>query len=482
MMKKYILQWLILPILLTSCGTVPPSPTATSAPTAATLPSRTSPIPSEAFAFTKNYTGHLESGQDTSFSIDVDGGGEVVFYLNWLGDSAPVFTLVSPDMVEITPQYALENPEIVSYEISSDAGLFLPYQTYRFPIGEVGTWQVNLSAALGEIDYQVFAALNNARTFEAELDQYTYRVGETANITASLGNNGVGLSGATVIVSIISSGGTETQLTLTDNQDGTYIGSYLIPDVPGHLTLNLTAAGEDDGVAYTRSANLVAAIAPNNLALTGEYAEEPIDDDNSLLYEKLAFDLSVNLAEPGSYLVSAELYAGDELIIHAADFFDLAAGEQTVRLLFDGQAIRDSGLDGPYTITNLFLTQIDLGITAQEAVDVLQTTPYRHTQFGLSAPPAAFGKSAPSNGATVQPPSVTLAWANSDGAISYEYCLDTIDNDECDVSWKSTDSEAFVNLDSLTTGTTYFWQVRADNFEDITYSDSANWWSFTTAP
>jgi Tol biopolymer transport system component len=47
MMKKYILQWLILPLLLSSCGTLPPPPTATSAPTLATLPPTPSPAPSQ---------------------------------------------------------------------------------------------------------------------------------------------------------------------------------------------------------------------------------------------------------------------------------------------------------------------------------------------------------------------------------------------------------------------------------------------------
>ena len=46
MMKKSILQWLILPLLLASCGTFPP-PTATSAPTVATLPPTAFPAPSQ---------------------------------------------------------------------------------------------------------------------------------------------------------------------------------------------------------------------------------------------------------------------------------------------------------------------------------------------------------------------------------------------------------------------------------------------------
>jgi hypothetical protein len=56
MMKKYILQWLILPILLTSCGTFPPPPTATSAPTFTPAPPTATVLPTETPAPTLTLT------------------------------------------------------------------------------------------------------------------------------------------------------------------------------------------------------------------------------------------------------------------------------------------------------------------------------------------------------------------------------------------------------------------------------------------
>ncbi|WKZ39487.1 MAG: hypothetical protein QY328_14590 [Anaerolineales bacterium] len=94
------------------------------------------------------------------------------------------------------------------------------------------------------------------------------------------------------------------------------------------------------------------------------------------------FNIEVNLVEAGEYAVTAELYAGDQLITQSGDFFDLASGAQTITLPFDGDAIRQAGLHGPYTITNLYLTPIEVGITAQSGIDVLQTPAYKYTQFG----------------------------------------------------------------------------------------------------
>jgi len=56
MMKKYILQWLILPLLLTSCGTLPPPPTATSAPTLTPVPPTATVLPTETPAPTLTLT------------------------------------------------------------------------------------------------------------------------------------------------------------------------------------------------------------------------------------------------------------------------------------------------------------------------------------------------------------------------------------------------------------------------------------------
>ena len=79
---------------------------------------------------------------------------------------------------------------------------------------------------------------------------------------------------------------------------------------------------------------------------------------------------------------TADLYAGDQFVTQIGDFFDLTTGTQTITLPFDGVAIRQSMLNGPYTITNLSLTPLDTGITAQSATSVVTTSAYSYTQFG----------------------------------------------------------------------------------------------------
>jgi hypothetical protein len=97
--------------------------------------------------------------------------------------------------------------------------------------------------------------------------------------------------------------------------------------------------------------------------------------------------------------------------------------------------------------------------------------------FG-STPPGNFNKSAPANGATGQPANLTLSWGASSNATSYEYCIDTSNDNAC-TTWTSTAASTSVGLSGLTPAT-YYWQVRANNALGTTNADGGTWWSFTS--
>jgi predicted outer membrane repeat protein len=94
-------------------------------------------------------------------------------------------------------------------------------------------------------------------------------------------------------------------------------------------------------------------------------------------------------------------------------------------------------------------------------------------------PPDAFSKNTPTNGALVAPTNQSLQWNSSVGAIDYEYCMDSINNNSCDTNWTGTyDTNAA--LQNLPLNTTFYWQVRANNTAGTTYANNGDWWSFTT--
>ena len=93
--------------------------------------------------------------------------------------------------------------------------------------------------------------------------------------------------------------------------------------------------------------------------------------------------------------------------------------------------------------------------------------------------PGAFNKTAPSNGATRIGLSTTLSWSTSSYATSYQYCYDTINDNQCNRAWGSIGTTS-VGISNLGTNTTYYWQVRALNTASTTDADNQSWGSFTT--
>jgi alpha-tubulin suppressor-like RCC1 family protein len=88
------------------------------------------------------------------------------------------------------------------------------------------------------------------------------------------------------------------------------------------------------------------------------------------------------------------------------------------------------------------------------------------------APPGAFNKTAPVNGATGIATNPTLMWGASTGAASYEYCYDTSNDNACS-AWISAGSATGAGLAGLASATTYYWQVRALNAGGVTYADGS---------
>jgi Tol biopolymer transport system component len=337
-------------------------------------------------SFTEPQTGHLDAGLSTTILLTIDAGDSTLFYLTWSGGNAPSFTLNRPDGHPIDPAHVSENPGEVSYETAAAGPSTPPFVAYKFVSATIGTWQLNITAT-DAIDYRTFGLMDSERTLVAQTNSDTYKIGDIAALTATLKNGGVGISGATVTAILTRPDAGGDIVPLTDQSDGTYTGDYDIPDSSGYLSIDVTASGTDGGIAFTRQSHLQVTIQSDNLQLTiGGYGDTPNDDNADGLYEKLDFTAEVELASPGKYAVMADLYAGDQFVTQTGDFFNLITGTQTITLPFDGAAIRESMLNGPYTITNLSLTPLDTGITAQSAINVHTTSAYSYNQFGYCYP------------------------------------------------------------------------------------------------
>ena len=92
--------------------------------------------------------------------------------------------------------------------------------------------------------------------------------------------------------------------------------------------------------------------------------------------------------------------------------------------------------------------------------------------------PGTFGKSTPKNNTKVAVGAVTLSWAASANATSYEYCVSTTVN-VC-TSWTGTGAARSVTIAAPLSRTSYYWQVRAGGGGTLRDANNGSWWRFTT--
>lgn len=105
-------------------------------------------------------------------------------------------------------------------------------------------------------------------------------------------------------------------------------------------------------------------------------------------------------------------------------------------------------------------------------------TANRSVTANFSTTPAAFGKTAPSNGATNQPLSLTLRWQATSPVTHYTVCYAA--NSYTCSTWQNVGTNTSLTISGLLPNTRYNWQVRAYNGEWMVSANGGTWWSFTT--
>ena len=100
---------------------------------------------------------------------------------------------------------------------------------------------------------------------------------------------------------------------------------------------------------------------------------------------------------------------------------------------------------------------------------------YGATLFNITT----FSKVSPQPASEGQLPYTRLQWSDIHGDGTFEYCVDTIDNDTCDSEWVNVGNDTQVMLSNLALGTTYYWTVRYSNRNGVTSSNEGEWWQFT---
>ena len=334
---------------------------------------------------TVTLSGQLTSNQEITHTLQVDTAGATLFHLSSVADPL-AFTLKRPDGQVIDPAYAAANPNLVTYSVIPGSEAFPASAVYSFENTVPGLWTLTIKAGPVDpagVDYVAFVAMETNRTLSFTTDAPLYEIGSTANFTATLQGTSGGINTATITATLRRPDNVTDTLVLANQGNGLFTADYTIPNAPGYIVTAITAQGSDGSVSFTRQDDMLIAVSSPSAQLQGNYADTPVDSDGNGLYEALAFEADLAISTAGSYVVSANLTKNGQLISSHSSHLSLATGTQRITLQFSGEDIRLGQVNGPYTISDFIVTDLQKGgIPAVSETAVWTTAAYDFAQFG----------------------------------------------------------------------------------------------------
>lgn len=124
---------------------------------------------------------------------------------------------------------------------------------------------------------------------------------------------------------------------------------------------------------------------PVPATLSGNYTDQGIDTNNNGLYDYLIINVTVNVTQPGDYILQGSLLANkiNETSLIATSMsvsLPLSPGIHDLQLKFPGERIFLSGINGPYLLGDVNLLNNASG-TVDYAFQPYNTVSYNYTNF-----------------------------------------------------------------------------------------------------
>ncbi len=374
----------------TKCGTGSLRGTERSAPTGSLLE-----IPEEMLELAQRATpllGVLEANETVSRTVVVE-GGETIFTAS-LAQGSVSFHVVDPTGRVVDPAYVagiIGDPDDPDAEFPAE----LPTEAviydgtsgdafYFFPNAAPGMWTV-VTAGQSDIPAEGTPFSSEVifdSNYEVSLDLEALFL--TPGTTTTFMLQAPSLSSATVTILVEFADGTSTPLTSTPQVDG-YSASMLVPDKSGHARVQWSIVGtRQDGVTFERGGYEHFQITTSDLVWGSILGETALPRAaNPAFYKSLVLDAQIDSTYDGTAQVAAEIVDAQGAVaarMHAS--IAVSVGSNVVPLVFDGDEIYDSGVDGSYFLSEVLLVDTrGVGILAAYVEDGYGTLPYHAYEF-----------------------------------------------------------------------------------------------------
>lgn len=162
---------------------------------------------------------------------------------------------------------------------------------------------------------------------------------------------------------------------------GTRYEGVFSPVVPGTYTVEVVAIAP----GFERAGMSALRVLPTGATIGTPMQSTGRDLNGNTLFDKLEVTVPIDVSQPGSYRLSADLETEDGTFLGGAEATVEAtsAGRYSMLLSYDGRTIRNTGIDGPYRVVRAVLMDESPGVFLQvDRVEVVGSTPdYQARQF-----------------------------------------------------------------------------------------------------
>jgi triacylglycerol esterase/lipase EstA (alpha/beta hydrolase family) len=269
-------------------------------------------------------------------------------------------------------------------EINSGVGLFGPQTLLSLDAAHAvaGTWKVSykvtgIDPSVTQSSIGLTVASDSDHSLAGTFSQSPefLKATQSGTVAVSLLNGSTPIRGAAVILTLASGNITLVESTTTQ-------GSYEAP-------ITVTTAGTHSGelsvisAGKTSYAGIVLNILPASTALGTALTDQGISNSTNGLYDLLDVNVPVTVDKTQHYRLNGTLRTSSGKIITAEAEADLKAGASSIHLQFDGNAIYNTGDNGPYTIENIKLFTFPDGLSSK-LIDVLDLS-YQTSSYAVGS-------------------------------------------------------------------------------------------------
>ncbi|MEX2497685.1 MAG: choice-of-anchor X domain-containing protein [Wenzhouxiangellaceae bacterium] len=313
----------------------------------------------------------IGSGESQIQEIPIDQPGPVFFVMFYPDDRLGLdLELISPSGQVIDPQTAASDANMAHDQGDILGGLMT---VYNIGNAETGTWIARVTASVSadasvEMPYLVSGWMEQSEiTLQGSFETASIHSGEPLIINAAIADSGNPVADAQASAIIEQPDGSILSQMLNDDGigadevagDGIYTGVFGDTAQAGmyRVAFEASRSGSASGPDFSREAFNIATVSESSSRFDGAFADFGLDSNGNGLFNQLVVEAGVNITDAGLYRIFGVLTDDNDNLHHANVVTELDAGPNTISLGFDGEALFRNGVDGPFRLKQLSLSE-----------------------------------------------------------------------------------------------------------------------------